>query len=194
MRLEPLIKYLKIRKRNIIDETGYRPAAVVIPLVMNDSISILLTKRSLKLTHHKGEISFPGGRADLSDSTKLDTALRELYEEIGIPQSEVFIIGLVDDYLSITNFHITTFVAQIPYFCPYSYNKEEIDEVYIIPLRYFLKEPKTEIYKRGDLVRKNFIYDIDRIRIFGVTAQIIKDLTHIMKESGFIEENKNFIF
>jgi len=43
-------------------------------------------------------------------------------------------------------------------------------------------------------VRKNFIYDIDRIRIFGVTAQIIKDLTHIMKESGFIEENKNFIF
>ncbi len=194
MRLEPLTEYLKLRKRHCIDEEGYKPASVVIPLVLNNRISILLTKRSLKLNHHKGEVSFPGGRADLSDATRLDTALRELYEEIGIPQQEVDIIGLLDDYISISNFHITTFLARIPYFCPYSYNREEIDEVYIIPLRCFLKEPRKEIYKRADLVRENYIFDVDGVRIFGVTAKIIMDLTDILKESGFIEENKDLIF
>ncbi|MCX7991344.1 MAG: CoA pyrophosphatase [Proteobacteria bacterium] len=194
MKTETLINFLKDRKRRVISENPYKPASVVVPLVLNDYISLLLTKRSLKLNHHKGEISFPGGRTDSKDTTKTDTALRELYEEIGIPKEEVIILGPLDDYVSITNFHISAFLARIPYFCPYSFNKEEVEDIYLIPLKVFLNNPKTEIYKKGELTTINYIYEFNSLKIFGVTAKIIKDLINILEKSGFIKENYDLIF
>lgn len=194
MKIELLIEFLKKRERVLIPESFYKPASVIVPIVLNDKISILLTKRSLKLTHHKGEVSFPGGRCDKEDGTKLNTALRELQEEIGIPKEEVVILGNLDDYVSITNFHISTFLAKIPYFCPYSFNKDEIDDIYIVPIKDFFSPPKVEIYKKGDKNSTNYIYDFSSFKVFGVTAKIIKDLVNILEESGFVKENYDFIF
>lgn len=194
MKIGTLIDFLKKRNKILIPESPFKPASVIVPLVLNDKISMLLTRRSLRLTHHKGEVSFPGGRCDKEDATKLDTALRELYEEIGIPKEEVVILGKLDDYVSITNFHISTFLAKIPYFCPYSFNKDEIDDVYIVPLKDFFIEPKLEIYQKGDKVSTNYIYDFKYFRVFGVTAKIIKDLVNILEKSGFVKENYDFIF
>lgn len=194
MKTDSLIYFLKKRKRRVISENTYKPASVVVPILFNDKISLLLTKRSLKLNYHKGEVSFPGGRCDKVDENKLDTALRELYEEMGIPREEVFILGRLDDYVSITNFHIAPFLAQIPYFCPYSYNREEIDDIYIIPLKEFFLEPEVESYIKDGKIIKNYIYDFKKFKIFGVTAKIIKDLMKILENSGFIKENYNLIF
>ncbi len=56
--------------------------------------SILLTKRSIYLKNHAGEISFPGGKFSPStDKSFLDTAIRETYEEIGIKINKKQIIG-----------------------------------------------------------------------------------------------------
>ncbi len=194
MRIEVLIGFLNKRERRVIAESHYKPASVIVPLIFNDKISVLLTKRSLNLSHHKGEVSFPGGRCDNEDKTKLDTALRELKEEIGIPKDEVLIFGQLDDYVSITHFHISTFLAKIPYFCPYSFNKDEIDDIYLIPLKDFLIRHKELIHSKDGDVRTNYIYTFESFRVFGVTAQIIKDLIDIFEKSGFIKENYDLIF
>lgn len=67
----------------------YREAAVLIPLVIRDEgdLAMLLTKRSDNVTHHKGEVSFPGGSRERGDATPVDTAMRETFEEIGLPRS-----------------------------------------------------------------------------------------------------------
>ena len=52
------------------------PASVLVPLVMRDQVSVLLTQRTAHLSKHAGQISFPGGRQEPTDPDPVATALR----------------------------------------------------------------------------------------------------------------------
>lgn len=194
MEYKILQDYLNNRPRQIISQNGYKPASVLIPLTENGKIYVLLTKRAKHLTNHPGEISFPGGRMDDSDSNRLHTALREVEEEIGIPRDEVTILGALDDVISVTNFHVIPYVGIIPFFCPYDFNKSEIDEIVLVPLSFFLTEPQKEIYSKGDIKKDNYIYRYGDKKIFGLTATLLKSLIEILDKSGFLTINRELIF
>jgi len=67
-----------------------KTAAILVPLVeVQGEPAILFTKRSKFLTSHRGQVSFPGGNCDKQDEGPEETALRECWEEIGIPSSSV---------------------------------------------------------------------------------------------------------
>ena len=66
---------------------SYRPtnvevkqrAGVLVPLVdIDGSPHILFTRRSLSLSSHRGQVSFPGGKEDPGDGNLTVTALRYL--------------------------------------------------------------------------------------------------------------------
>src|SRR4030042_879372 len=105
-------------------------AAVLVPLFSDGKeYHILLTKRSSTVLQHKGQISFPGGKPHKTDSSLLETALRESREEIGLQPKDAEIIGELDDTPTKTSgFIISPFVALIPY--PYKFvrNPHEITE------------------------------------------------------------------
>ena len=82
-----------------------KPAAVLIPVIGRDQEpTILLTRRSDDLNHHAGQVSFPGGRHEKSDSNMIDTALRETEEEIGLKRDAVEVIGELPKYETRTGF------------------------------------------------------------------------------------------
>lgn len=68
--------------------TARRSAVLVLLRDGDEGAEVLLTKRSSSLRNHRGEIAFPGGRAE-PDETALQTALREAYEEVGLDPSVV---------------------------------------------------------------------------------------------------------
>ncbi|KAI8379178.1 NUDIX hydrolase domain-like protein, partial [Radiomyces spectabilis] len=71
-----------------------RDAAVLMPLcIVDNKPSVLFTVRNLNLRTHRGEISFPGGKADASDPSLEHTALRETFEEVGIAPDSIDILG-----------------------------------------------------------------------------------------------------
>ena len=72
---------------------GIPKAAVFVLLIDRPyGTSILLVKRSSKVSTHKGEICFPGGKKEIFDKSLLDTAYRELEEEIGVTKQSIEII------------------------------------------------------------------------------------------------------
>ena len=62
------------------DDRAPAAAAVLVPLVMRDEMTLLLTLRTANLSTHSGQVAFPGGRTDAADRDATDTALREAQE------------------------------------------------------------------------------------------------------------------
>src|SRR5262245_53126184 len=85
-----------------------RPAAVLAPIIKRASgWTMLFTERAKETPAHPGQISFPGGRVQESDSNAVETALRETHEEIGLTRGFIEPIGAWDRYDTITGFRVT---------------------------------------------------------------------------------------
>jgi len=73
---------------------GLRPAAVLVPIVCcPEGERLVLTRRTDRVEYHKGQISFPGGAVDPGDRDRIETALRESREEVGLEPHDVEDIG-----------------------------------------------------------------------------------------------------
>ncbi len=100
--LETFEERLRRLSRRRVKEAGSR-AAVLVPLCHVDGVPSVST--------HKGQVSFPGGRTDPDDTDAVDTALRELEEEVGLPRSGVQVLGPFHEAFSITKVAVTPVVG-----------------------------------------------------------------------------------
>lgn len=96
-----------------LEVPSFRRAAVLVPILARpDGPTVLFTRRSERLAHHRGEISFPGGALDLGETSEA-AALREAHEEVGLPPGSVELLGALDDLPSIARYVVTPVVAAI---------------------------------------------------------------------------------
>jgi 8-oxo-dGTP pyrophosphatase MutT (NUDIX family) len=164
-------------------EVPYRHAAVLIPLFFKDGRAhMLFTKRTDKVEHHKGQISFPGGVKDASDEDMLETALRETWEEMGIAGSDITILGKTDTFLTNTNYLVTPYVGYYPYPYEYKINRDEISQVLEVPLLHLLD---PEIFTRKLIERGGHTWDVHfyaygQESIWGVTGFLLSNFLSIV--------------
>lgn len=126
----------------VTSPTTERPsvhASVLMGLVPHgDTLRVLLTQRTDHLRHHAGQISFPGGRAELFDVDAVATALREAHEEIGLPPSAVDVLGTLPHYRTVTNFVVTPVVAIVQPPSAWTLDANEVDSVFEVPLSFLM--------------------------------------------------------
>ena len=181
---------LSARAPEIIEDRNfsYIHAAVLIPLFRDDGeYKVLFTKRTDSVEHHKGQISFPGGAVDEEDGSFEETALREVYEEIGLFKEEIRILGQVDDTTTVvSNFIIHPFVGVIPYPYDFRLNSGEVKRLIEVPLKVFFTY-SSSVYKRNSIEYEGvtyqtpaYIYNGDLI--WGATARIMGNLVNIFEE------------
>jgi len=174
---------LSSRKRRVIEHPPFSHAAVLVPLFKKgDGCHLLFTKRSDQVKHHKGEISFPGGVVDEEDLELINTALREAHEEIGLKKSDVQILGILDDIVTITEFIVTPIVGLFPYPYPFKVSEVEIAELIEVPLSSLLREKSfsdKEII-RGGQKEIVYAYQYEKHIIWGATARILKQFLDLI--------------
>jgi len=181
--IERIRKKLSSRQRKAIEHPPFSHAAVLVPLFQRGGgCHLLFTKRSEEVKYHKGEISFPGGVVDEEDSELISTALREASEEIGLKESDVQIIGVLDDIVTITEFIVTPIVGLFPYPYPFKVNEAEIAELIEVPLASLLDEncfSEREILRgrRNEVV---YSYQYGKHIIWGATARILKQFLDLI--------------
>jgi 8-oxo-dGTP pyrophosphatase MutT (NUDIX family) len=174
---------LTSRVRHTLDASGLISAAVLVPMLFKEGQwHVLVTLRTERVEHHKGQISFPGGACDPEDVGLEATALRETLEEIGVSPGEVEVLGVLDDMTTITDFAVTPFVGVIPH--PYSYqlNEDEVEAVVEVPLS-FLRDPSNLRVERRQIQGR--VYDLlfwnyGIYTIWGATARILKSLLDLI--------------
>jgi len=168
----------------VLSNVPLTPAAVLLPLYEKQGeFYVLLTKRTQKVEHHKGQISFPGGGRHKQDRDLMDTALRETFEEIGVRPEDVEILGELDNIGTLTsNFLVTPFVGIIPYPYEFIVNEYEIEELVEVPLSALAdnKNLREETYIIEGTQYWESIFDYKGYVIWGATARILKQFIDLL--------------
>ncbi len=183
---DELTRVLEERPRRVLSPDGMTIAAVLVPLFSVDGRRhVLLTKRSQAVEHHKGEISFPGGKLDPDDADLLSCALREADEEVGIVPGDVRVIGELDEFYTVASRYVVApFVGVIPY--PYEFRPSgrEIAELLEVPLEVFF----DPAYKSEDVWMFQgqsvpmVSYNWQGHVIWGATARILKHFAELVEQ------------
>ncbi len=162
-----------------------RAAAVLAPLYAVDGRPhLLFTRRTAHLRSHSGEISFPGGGYDLSDSSLETTALREAQEELALDPARIEVLGALPRVFTVvSNYLVLPIVgwlgAGLPALVPNAY---EVAEVIEAPLA-ALANPAIfheELWTRHGLARPVRFYDLGPYRIWGMTAHVVHTLLSLL--------------
>jgi 8-oxo-dGTP pyrophosphatase MutT (NUDIX family) len=147
----------------------------------------MLMQRTEDGRTHSGQISFPGGKQELSDKDLLATAKRECEEEIGIQQQSVTILGSMSPlYIPPSNFHVTPVLGYLQHDFNIRISEREVQSVIPVSLAQLFDDKIKEsrlITTSGGLQLQSPVYVLPGGKVvWGATAMIISELEHLIKE------------
>lgn len=169
-----------------INRPSWILAAVMVPLVLREEgLSLLLTQRALHLQDHPGQISFPGGRVDETDNSVSETALREMYEEVGIESHHVEIIGRLPEYKTGSGFRVMPVVSFVKPQFNIKINPEEVAQAFEIPLSHFMNGNNYEVrsaeFPNRAGKRSFFTIPYEDRFVWGATAGMLRNFYHFLR-------------
>lgn len=187
--MKSLKESLKERLQNytprIVEAPGRIPAAVLVPFFeRNGEPHILFTKRTEEVQHHPGEICFPGGSREDSDSDLLSTALRELKEEVSVEPATVEVLGRMDAIKTVSSsFLVVPYVGFLQPGATFHANRDEVQEILEVPFRHLLR---PDIFHAEERIVDQrpltvYYYQWETHTIWGVTARILKSVLDLLE-------------
>jgi 8-oxo-dGTP pyrophosphatase MutT (NUDIX family) len=147
-------------------------------------LTVPLTVRQPDLRAHAGEVSLPGGAVDATDASPEAAALREAWEEIGVPPETVSLLGTLDPiWIPVTNFLLRPFVGALderPALVPQA---GEVASIVELPARLLLADDAiTEhlVEGRGWSLRAGAYRHADQV-IWGATARTLAMFASVLR-------------
>ena len=168
------------------DFADARPSAVLAVVADGPTgAEVLLTRRSLEMRSHRGEVSFPGGRRDPGESY-VDAALREAHEEVGLHPSAVEVVGQLHPIGTWVSRSwivpiVARLVAPLPIVPELSGVTSEVDRVLWVPL-HDLTRPGTfreEWWQTAIGERPIYFFELDDETVWGATARLLYQLLRV---------------
>lgn len=154
----------------------------------NNKTHVLLTLRAQYNGTHSAQVSFPGGKVDLTDKKLQETALRECFEEVGISSEKITLIKeMTDVYIPPSNFLVTPFIGFTSEKLTFTSN-EEVAEIIEVPLKDLLHDGaihfENKIFSDASNVRIPYFL-LNNHKVWGATAMIISEVKELLKSLSF---------
>jgi 8-oxo-dGTP pyrophosphatase MutT (NUDIX family) len=161
-------------------------ASVLVPIVMREQPTVLLTERTMHLSTHSGQIAFPGGKADEGDADASATALREAQEEVGLDPAFVQVLGVLPHYVTGSAFIITPVIALVQPGFTLTPNAYEVADVFEVPLEFLMNPAHHQRHAfEWEGVRREWFAmpyqdDVMQRFIWGATAGILRNFYRLL--------------
>jgi len=140
-----------------------REYAVLVPLVEQpDGLSLLYQVRSAQLRHHAAEVCFPGGQMEPGETPE-QCALRETWEELGISDKHIEVLGLGDQLYTRTGSLMHPVLARVDAAAldTMRYSVNEVQDTFLVPLAYLQTHPpRIYRYALQPMVSDDFPYEL----------------------------------
>lgn len=168
------------------DLINNRPSAVLVLLADGaNGAEVLLTRRSMTVNSHRGDVCFPGGRLDPGEDS-LAAALREAHEEVGLVPDLVTVAGeLYPIGTYVSRSWIVPIVGYVAEPLTLQACTSEVDRVFWVPLRdltgpgTFREEWWPTPHLDGHRERPIFFFDVDGETVWGATARMLHQLLRV---------------
>ena len=156
-------------------------ASVMVLVREGSRPSLVLTERTSHLSSHAGEVAWPGGRVEPADANPLAAGLRETFEEIGVPQAAVTVIGELPGEISKFGLWVMPYVGLISADQAVTANPSEVASIFEIPMDWLSANPPKEIERldRHGETQWAPVYYFGNHRVWGLTALILASLVDI---------------
>ncbi|MBX7182377.1 MAG: CoA pyrophosphatase [Bacteroidia bacterium] len=175
----------------------YRPKArqgsvMVLLYPIEDVIHTVLTLRTSYKGVHSGQVSFPGGKREESDENLIKTALRETWEEVGVPDYDIEVIGgLTELYIPASNFIVTPYVGIVQEKPEFQPNRREVERILEADLALLLDDKfkkQTQVKINESLTIDAPYFDIEGQVVWGATAMMLSELAELIRPHYSLEK------
>ncbi len=166
--------------------TDFRPAAVLVAMTERTQPGMLLLHRPSNMRSHPGQIAFPGGKIDPGENP-VQAALREAWEELGIRESDVRVIGESDVYRTHSGFEITPVLGIVPPDIEIMPNPTEVAQWFEAPVDFVLDPANhvPQMVETEGFMRTYYEIMWQEHMIWGVTAALLVNLSRRLKWPDF---------
>ncbi|MGD9668120.1 MAG: CoA pyrophosphatase [Hyphomicrobiaceae bacterium] len=165
-------------ERELARKDPPRPAAVLVPVVAREPLTVLFTLRTAHLASHAGQVSFPGGKIDEEDEDAIATALREAQEEVALSPDLIEPLGFLDTYRTSTGYSVAPLVALVDPGHAAVPNPDEVADIFEVPLAYLMAPENISLNARMWLGRERqfYAFTYHSRYIWGATAGILNNM------------------
>lgn len=167
--------------------TNYRSSAVaVIILELEEHHQVILIQRPTYDGAHSGQVAFPGGKMEESDTDHEFTARRECFEEIGFRLRDEHYIGkLTDVYIPVSGFLMHPHLYFVKEEISFVADSREVDEILLTDLSLLMQEEvrisKTLEIAKGANLKNVPGFEIEGRFIWGATSLVLNELLHLLQ-------------
>jgi 8-oxo-dGTP pyrophosphatase MutT (NUDIX family) len=171
------------------DAMQYAKKAGVLALFYPDSThqtNLVLILRKTYEGVHSAQVGFPGGKLEESDSSLEDAALRETFEEIGVPIQHIKVLNqLTQVYIPPSNFYVQPFLGITQKTPIFIIDESEVETVIEVPLSHFIDDAVV-ISKMVSTSYKVEVevpaFKLNNYIVWGATAMILSEIKDLLKQ------------
>jgi 8-oxo-dGTP pyrophosphatase MutT (NUDIX family) len=159
--------------------------AIVLQQTSSNQLSLILIQRPHYEGAHSGQISFPGGKKDVTDPNTEFTARRECFEEIGLSLDDQNYIGkLTDVFIPISKFLVHPYLYFYSKTITFNPDDREVSEIITCDLTQLIapeNRSNMEILLPNGLVQRTVpCFLIGEKKVWGATALILNELKELL--------------
>jgi 8-oxo-dGTP pyrophosphatase MutT (NUDIX family) len=163
-----------------VSETG-KASVLILLYSRKGELWTLFIKRTIYRGHHSGQVSFPGGKSEMTDKSPAHTALREASEETGVDPSTIKILGtLTPLHIPVSNIEVLPVVGYTDNEPGFSISENEVEYIIEVPLNELMNKMTTEkkLVVNSEIIKVPG-YLVQDEYIWGATAMILSEFIEI---------------
>ena len=161
-------------------------SVLIVLFEKGDELYFPLIQRPMYTGVHSGQIGLPGGKVEDHDKDRIETALRETEEEIGVSAGDVTVIGkLTELYVQASHYNVMPVVGYLPYQPVYNPDPEEVSRVIEGRAGDLIADRNRKVKEL--LIQNKYkivapYFEIENETVWGATAMILSEFAAILKE------------
>ena len=153
----------------------------------NRETNLILILRKTYEGVHSAQVGFPGGKLEEQDKSLQEAAVRETYEEIGVPVKHIEVLcELTEVYIPPSNFYVKPFLGISKATPEFMLQEDEVEALIEVSLTHFFDD--NSLVTKTVSTSYNVDVEVPAFKlngyiVWGATAMMLSEIKDLLKET-----------